>query len=249
MSNERLKSQIVAAGLTIGDIATEVAVDPKTVERWITQDRVPYRKHRWATAKLLSADEGYLWPSVIDDEHTATASQAEFVRLYTHRGMVPTELWTSLVNDAVEAIDVLVYAGLFLFDTNPEFADALSDRARQGCVVRLLLGDSDSAVVANRGAEEGIGADLAARIRLTLRALGGLADVPGVEIRQHATVLYNSIYRFDSQVLVNVHVYGGPAAHNPVIQLRRVPGGRMFDHFMRAFDQVWDLAVPVGGAG
>ncbi|WP_197682482.1 helix-turn-helix transcriptional regulator [Jiangella sp. DSM 45060] len=42
MPNERLRSRITAAGLTLDDIATHVEVDPKTVERWITTDRVPH---------------------------------------------------------------------------------------------------------------------------------------------------------------------------------------------------------------
>ncbi|MDX2817537.1 hypothetical protein PV410_34245 [Streptomyces sp. PA03-5A] len=36
---------------------------------------------------------------------------------------------------------------------------------------------------------------------------------PGVEVRSHDTILYNSIYRFDDDVLVNPHVLGAPALH------------------------------------
>jgi hypothetical protein len=36
--------------------------------------------------------------------------------------------------------------------------------------------------------------------------------VEGVEFRLHRTVLYNSIYRADDQVLVNTHVFGLAAA-------------------------------------
>jgi hypothetical protein len=32
-------------------------------------------------------------------------------------------------------------------------------------------------------------------------------------------------------MLVNAHVYGAPAAHSPVLHLRRLPGGRLFDHY------------------
>jgi hypothetical protein len=39
--------------------------------------------------------------------------------------------------------------------------------------------------------------------------------VENIEIRLHRTVLYNSIYRDDEQLLVNQHTYGIPAAQAP----------------------------------
>jgi hypothetical protein len=44
--------------------------------------------------------------------------------------------------------------------------------------------------------------------------------VEKIEIRLHRTVLYNSIYRADDQLLVNQHAYGLPAAQAPVFCLR-----------------------------
>ncbi len=43
--------------------------------------------------------------------------------------------------------------------------------------------------------------------------------------------------------MVNGHVYGALAAHSPVLHLRRVPGGRMWDHYMRSFEEVWNGAT------
>jgi hypothetical protein len=245
MTNERLRSQIAGAGLSITEMATKLEVDPKTVERWITKDRVPHRRHRAATARLLDADEGYLWPAVLDDVRTKSASQAEIVTTYPHRGAVPDGLWNSLIDSSRDSIDVLVYAGLFLVDGHPDLASTLVSKAQVGLRGRLMFGDPDSEMVAQRGVEEGIGDDLAARIRLSLRYLRDAIGVPGVEVRQHDTILYNSIYRFDENMLVNVHVFGAPAGQNPVMHLRRVPGGRLFDHFLRGFDRVWDQATLV----
>ena len=70
--------------------------------------------------------------------------------------------------------------------------------------------------------------------------------MPGVELRTHATTLYNSIYRFDQDLLVNGHAFGAPAAQSPVLHLRRVPGGRVWDHYMRSFEEVWKIADLVG---
>ena len=97
MPNERLRHAIAATGLTLGEVAGKVEVDPKTIERWIAKDRVPHRSHRWAVASLLGSDEAYLWPGLIDDGRTQSASLAEFVYLYPHRGAVPAALWSALV--------------------------------------------------------------------------------------------------------------------------------------------------------
>jgi hypothetical protein len=41
--NERLRSRITGAHLTITEVAAQVGVDPKTVERWIVLGRIPHR--------------------------------------------------------------------------------------------------------------------------------------------------------------------------------------------------------------
>jgi hypothetical protein len=52
--------------------------------------------------------------------------------------------------------------------------------------------------------------------------------------------LYNSIFRFDNVLLANTHTYGAPADHSPVLHLHRIPGGRLFDHYMSGFERSWD---------
>ena len=242
MANERLRSCITGARLTIPDVAAQVGVDPKTVERWIVLGRVPHRSHRWATASLLGTDEAYLWPEIADDRRIQAASAAELVTLYPNRGAVPAALWRSLIEAASERIDVLVFAGLFLPDGYPEVAKLLASKAEQGTKVRLALGDPDSDAVRRRGDEERIGDGLAARVRLSLMYLRDAVGVPGVELCFHATTLYNSIYRFDDDMLVNSHVYGAPAAHSPVLHLRRLPGGRLVDYYQASFERVWEQA-------
>jgi hypothetical protein len=112
----------------------------------------------------------------------------------------------------------------------------------QGTKVRLTLGDPDSEAVRRRGEEEGIGDGLAARVRLGLLYLREAIGAPGVELRFHATTLYNSLYRFDDDLLVNAHVYGAPAAHSPVLHLRRLPGGQLVNHYQASFERVWEQA-------
>jgi hypothetical protein len=224
-----------------------LGLDPKTVERWITRGRLPRRTHRTAAAKLLGVDEMYLWPAVANDPRTVSSGRAELVEFFPSRSAVPADLWRTLIDSARECIDILVFAGLFL----PEHTDVsvLAERARQGCRVRILLGEPAGKAVSLRDAEEGYGTGLAHRVALSLRYYGEIVGAPGVQLRLHNTTLYASIYRSDETLLANVHAYGAPAGHNPVLHLRRVPGGRVVDHYLTSFDRVWAGARPVTDVG
>jgi hypothetical protein len=152
---------------------------------------------------------------------------------------VPGGFWYELIQRASENIDILVYSGLFLPDGHTDLGRMLTAKATEGVQVRLLFGDPDSAAVLHRGEEEGIGDHLAARCRLSIGYLRAAFGVSGVSIRKHATTLYNSIYRFDDEALVNSHAYGAPAGDSPVLHLRRLPGGRLFDYYVKSFERVW----------
>lgn len=224
MPNERLRDALAARGLTCAVIAERVEVDPKTVERWVASDRVPRRTHRRSVASLVGIDESYLWPTALNGSRLSPGLDAELVTLYPTRGAVPRELWLALINEATTSIDALMFAGLFLTDTGPEVGEALAR-------IRLLLGDPASETVAIRGREEGIGDGLAARIRISGKYLHDAALRDGVEL-------------CDDNMLVNAHVYGAPASQNPVLHLRRVPSGRVFDHYLASFDRVWATGTP-----
>ena len=122
-----------------------------------------------------------------------------------------------LATQATEAVDILAFSALFLPDSNPDIHEQLADRAATGMRVRILLGDPASDAVRGRGDEERIDDGLAGRIRLHLRYLEPVLNRPGIEVRLHATTLYNSLYRFDQSLLINTHAYGAPAAHSPVL--------------------------------
>jgi len=244
MTNERLRALLAAGDVSVAGVAEQIGVDRKTVERWITAGRVPHRSHRLRLAQLLGKDEVFIWPETASDTRARSASEAEFVTLYPNRGAIGLDTWTSLLNSATESIDLLAYAASFLHDAIPDFDVQLADCARNGVRVRLLFGDPDSAAVALRGEEEGIGDLLAARCRLTWNYLQPILDVPGVEARAHAVTLYNSIFRFDNTLLANTHTYGAAASHSPVLHLHRIPGGRLFDHYMRGFERSWSASAP-----
>lgn len=240
-TNERLRGAMTAAGRSIDALAAAVAVDPKTVERWITKARVPHRSTRLVVAELLHTKETYLWPSIAEDPRTKSASRAELVEFYPSRSSVPVDLWVELVEDARECFDLLAFAGLFLPE-HVELVPRLIRKARQGVRIRVSLGDPDSPAVALRGQEEGLDEGMAHRIRLSLRYFEEAIRVPGVEMRLHGTTLYATVFRADNQMLANTHVYGAPAAQSPVLHLQRVPGGRVFDHYLTSFERVWNFS-------
>ncbi|MGI5285146.1 helix-turn-helix domain-containing protein [Nonomuraea polychroma] len=245
MANERLRAALLQRGVSIAQLAEAIEVDPKTVERWVTKGRSPYRKHRYAVASYLDTDETYLWPSALTRDQVASASESEIVTVYPHRWAVPRDVWGRLFASAFEEIGVLVYSGLFLAD-DTGLVRMFGEKADAGVKVRILLGDPDCAEVAQRGRDEGIDDGMAAKIRNVLVLYRELIGRDNVEFRLHATVLYNSIYQADDQFLVNTHVYGVPAGNAPVFHLRKVIGGDMVATYAESFERVWDGARPIG---
>ena len=128
---------------------------------------MPRRTHRRAVASLVGIDEGYLWPTVLNERAIPRPGRASWSRCTRPGARFRGELWLALINEATTSIDALMFAGLFLTDTGPELGEALARQARAGVRIRLLLGDPDSETVAIRGREEGIGDGLAARIRIS----------------------------------------------------------------------------------
>lgn len=238
MANDRLRSALRRSGRGATEVAEVLRVDPKTVERWLG-GRSPHPRHRQAVAQLLGHEEAYLWPDTAAVERVASASRSELVTLYPHRSAVPSELWLELLSRASRNVDVLAYAALFLPELDPSLVNDLAGRAAEGARVRVALGEADGAAVRLRGDEEGIGHGMAARVTMTLAHLEPLVGEPGVEVHVHGTTLYNSIFRFDDELLVNTHLYGAKAYQNPVLHLRRVEGGSLFTDYVNSFERVW----------
>ena len=177
-------------------------------------------------------------------QRPGSASESEIITIYPHRWVVPSDMWRNFFDHAEREIGMLVYSGLFLSE-DIGVQRVFRKKAEAGARIRLLLGDPDSESVAQRGADEGIDATMAAKIRNALVNYATLRTVPGVEFRLHRTVLYNSIYQADDQLLINTHIYKFPASQAPVLHLRRVVGGDMVTTYLESFERVWDGATPL----
>ena len=238
--NESLRRAMFRARLSEEDIASRLAVDPKTVRRWI-DGRVPYPRHRLALIETLQVSERDLWPDLASITD-GTSHPAEIVAVYPHRWAVPRDAWLQLFDDARNQIDILAYSSLFLAEDSG-LLDTLTARAKAGVKVRIALGDPDCSRVAERGTQECIDDAMAAKIRNALALYRPLRDSGHAEIRLHRTVLYNSIYRADDDMLVNQHAYGIPAAHAPVFHLHRSPPADMFESYLASFERSWQAGA------
>ncbi len=241
--NERLRQALLRARLREDDVAARLGVDPKTVRRWLN-GRVPYPHNRAAITELVGVDEADLWPEVGGPLATRTRPEG-LGTVYPHRWAVPREVWVRLFGSAEHEIAILAYSALFLAE-DAGILRILADKGRSGVVVRIALGDPDGPHAAARGEEEGIGDAMPAKIRNALTLYRSLGVVENIEIRLHGTVLYNSIYRADDQLMVNQHTYGIPAAQAPVFCLCDTGGGEMAALYLNSFERVWASSASLG---
>ncbi|MET8519766.1 XRE family transcriptional regulator [Nocardioides sp. NPDC004968] len=242
MTNHRIRSALSARGMTGSQLAGAVGVDPKSVERWMTQGRVPHRGTRARVAEALGYDETYLWPQLLLESRSSSAAQSELVQLWPTRESVPGDVWRSLLSRAKHRIDFLAYSGGFLVEAFGLVAE-LERLSETGGTGRVLVGDPASDAVRRRGEAEGL-PTLPARAASTLDYLSPVRTLDGIEIRTHDAPLYVSIYRFDDEILVNTHTHGAMAKDSPVFHYQRTREGHMFAYYASAFDRVWAEGSP-----
>jgi transcriptional regulator with XRE-family HTH domain len=237
--NERLRAALIASGLSLDELAQAAEVDEKTVERWVTGGRTPHRSNATRAARALGREAAYLWPG-IEQGHRQQAATQDLVAVYATRKDAPLDLWRSVFEQANQRIGILAYSAVYLHELwpTPGLNRLLTDKATTGCQVTVLIGDPDSPAVALRGQEEHYGHGIEARCYQAFLHYSPLIGTEGVEIRQHGTTLYNSIYIGDDTMLVNVHRYGMNAYAAPVLHLHRRSEGGMFDGYADSFDQV-----------
>ncbi|WP_380169098.1 helix-turn-helix domain-containing protein [Jannaschia sp. R86511] len=240
MVNERLRATLRANGVTEAGLAARLAVDPKTVQRWVTKGRTPHRVTALNAAAFLGVASSWLWPGLTDE--SASSAAGEVVAFYAHRSQVPNHVWLDQVLGARQRIDVFTYAGLFLAEDNPDVIELIRHKASTGVAVRIALGDPHSAEVKLRGREEGMPDEIPMRVSMSLHYFRTLADADGVDLRLHRTTLYNSFYRFDDEMLINQHALGVYGYQAPILHLRDSGTGDLFATYLRSLEHGWKQA-------
>jgi hypothetical protein len=241
-ANEPLRKAMADARISIEALGHAAGVHPKTVQRWLA-GRVPHPRHRWVVADLVGAREETLWPRAKSGAGSSISGTSEILAAYAHRAEVPSHVWQDLLDQAKTQIDLLAYAMLFLPEANPRLVDLLKEKAAAGCAIRIALADPDCQAVADRDQEEGLAGGLPARIRTTLHHFADLKKHAGISLCLHATLMYNSIFRFDEEMLVTPHLYAQPGYASPVLHLRRVGAHGMFDNFALHFERIWSVTA------
>jgi hypothetical protein len=248
MSNERLRSSMRRAGATPGELARLTGADIKTVYRWVSPGRMPLPRHRALVARRLGDDEEWLWPDAVSPVATGPSgdSGAEVVAAYPFRSDAPTSLWWNLITRATRQVDLLGYTLYFLSLQHPELVATLQDKCGSGMRVRAAIADPDSVHVAYRDREENTPLTLGVRVQTTLTAWAPLIGQECFELRYQDIPLYNSIFRFDDEMLVTPHLYATPGSQAPMLHLRRLGPGGLFSRFASHFDAVWADCRPHG---
>jgi hypothetical protein len=114
---------------------------------------VPHPRHRYSAARYLRVEEAFLWPGPQPrTDHHGGALASDLVGTYPDRASVPRETWLTLLREAREQIDVLVFSGTFFAQTNPRVARMLAERAASGARVRLCFGDPGGRLSPSAGA-------------------------------------------------------------------------------------------------
>jgi hypothetical protein len=244
MANQRLRSAMDRRRASIDALALTAEVDPKTVGRWLG-GRVPHPRHRWAVAKYLAEDEEFLWPGLQRKAPSSDSAQAEIVDAYPYRSDIPNTRWWELISGAQRQIDLLGYTLYFLPLEHQGLIETLRDKCAAGCKVRAVIARPDSPYVADRDAEEDLAMTLAVRIHTSLKYFQPLTGCDNFEMRYQSVPLYNSIFRFDDQMLVTPHLYATPGSQAPALHIRRLSPNGMFSRFTQHFDGIWEKTQPI----
>jgi lambda repressor-like predicted transcriptional regulator len=240
--NTLLSAHMDAKALTTAALARKSGIDQRTIERWLDGETKPQRENANAVARALECEPHELWPQLFSPPRESAAGAIPAI-FFPSRAHVPRDTWADLFDAASKQIDICVYGGTFLFDTVPRFLDLARAAARRGALIRFIAGDPTSEAVHQRGIEEQIEHSLADRCRMTIRRLKPIADEPNVSIKVHGTPLYTSIFRADSTMVVNPHVYGSPASDNPVFVLRQDTSAPVpWETYTTAFERIWATA-------
>ena len=220
--NEILRRALVDAGLDEVCVAADLGVDPKTVRRWL-EGRVPRPRHRRALAALTGLDEPDIWKELRGRRRIPP----EVTAMYSHRWAVPGSVWTSLLQSAVRAVDILDSV-----DSPPpddeDYAAEIQACVRRNVPARILLCSEPK--VALPDDRSGM--------------LFGLAAL-GAQVRVYSAPNYHSMLRADDQMIVHHRVEGVAGERTPVVHLSQVVEGRMYASYLEGFEQIWRIAEPV----
>jgi transcriptional regulator with XRE-family HTH domain len=221
LENEHLRSAITRAGLTLEEFADIVGVDVKTVQRWLG-GRVPYPRHRSSVAGALDMTEHALWPDAVpaptasDAPSPTTQASGDGIAGYAYATDADAPDLAELLRAANERIEIVIPD----LGSQPGLVDLLNTSGSNGRRVRAIIEDPDEPLEALLGNNA-----------IEVRASPGGED--------------HVLYRADGQMLLSLTRIGSPDESPPMIHLRRLADGGLFDRVADDFEQRWLQATPL----
>ncbi|WP_409237331.1 XRE family transcriptional regulator [Streptomyces sp. PA5.6] len=190
-----------------------------------------------------------LWPKSVK-ERLKTGGDLEIVQTYPYRSAAPSTLWGSLIEETRDDLFLSGYTNYFFWTLVPAFSQVLRRKVKDGVRVRFLLGDPDGEVTRQREAIEDVALTVSTRIHMTLEELKRLGNLDGLEVHfsapedavNHVSL---SVFRFDEQELVTPHLARLVGHDSPLMHLRQVEEGGMFDRFSEHAEELWSRSRPV----
>jgi hypothetical protein len=236
------------AGIEVDQLAYDIGANPKSVRRWLAGTE-PRGHYRTRVARVLGTTEAELWPE-LDLRVEGHDERGEILAAYAHANDLDVPDWRALLAQATGHIDLL---DLTLTErlSSPGILELLTGKADSGCQVRLLLSAPDSAHLVLADTERGENLSLldippsALAVEQSLAILIPLMGREGFEVRMFIASRFNTILRFDDEMLVTVHLYATPADRAPLLHLKRHSDHGLFEAFAGHFDELWQIATPV----
>lgn len=244
-TNEALRGALLSAGLSYGDVAARIGIDEKTVQRWVTQGRMPYPRHRQAVAELLGEEPHVLWPEAVR-RTVKVGHDRELIGVYPRRSDLPRDFYRNLIAKARTRLWFGGYTSYFVWVDGPQVGDMISRKANAGAQVRFLLGDPESEVTRARDEFEASPLTLGTRIRVTTDAIDKInaASLRPIDVRFTDRHVAWSVWVFDDDAIQTVHIGAGLGHDSLTTHWRRHGPGGGFDRLVDHFTCLWGLARP-----
>jgi len=133
MRNDRFGDAVRASGLGFPDLAEQLNVNAKTVQRWFYEGRVPHPRAARRAAEILGEDVRWLWPSTGQPQYAL-----DVIRVYSDLTELPHRAWQRLVEGSRTRIWLAVtHPGVIRIVER--ISAMLSVRADDGVDVRVLV--------------------------------------------------------------------------------------------------------------
>lgn len=235
MANEPLRSALLRAGLEPEELAARAQVDAKTVGRWLG-GRQPHARYRARVAQLLNVQEADLWPETAPTSPLRD-DRRELTGIYAQANDIRVPDWRALLQQARDQIDLLEHTLTGILPA-PGAIETLAAKADAGCQIRILIAHPESIYLAGLAEELGQrepdnhgNLPLELQIDQARALLQPLLGHPHIQIASHWAERFNTILRFDDEMLVVLHLYAARAPHAPLLHLQRRSDEGVFEQF------------------